>query len=380
MNDFFPFTDFFFEKGDDDIDEVFPTVCTKLLYALCEKGDGGTFDLSGLWKLYSSSKPSGPLNGGMRMIHELDEVKNLSRMHLIREAGGESYSCESHFSFDSSDRREQDRFMQSESEKFSSRFVSLTPYGKEMTEILRNFENDVKGGMSIADAGRKYLGDEIDVFYDEKHRSILRDEMIRLLRLNKKMGVKDIRLACEEFGFYANSADIFEAAERLCAEGIITRGEKFRCAISEKGESFLKYDGFGGRLLQRLRAFLEKYGSEEDGFVNVPVKIGGFSLSKKWKFDDEEAKTLCDFMVRGYLSMSRTPYEAASKAASKAASASAETVSYLEKSFLAYKDSHPDEKISYSAMLLKFMHAGLFGASIDFEKIFWRCEEIEGKL
>ena len=137
----------------------------------------------------------------------------------------------------------------------------------------------------------------------------------------------------------------------------------------------MKYDGFGGRLRRRLRAFLEKYGSGEDGFVDVPVKIGGFSLSKKWKFDDEEAKNLCDFMYRGYLSMSRTPYEAASKTAS----ASAETVSYLEKSFLAYKNSHPDEKISYSAMLLKFMHAGLFGASIDFGKIFWRCEEIEGK-
>lgn len=366
MNSLFPLVDFFFSEGEDkNAGKIFPTTCTKLLYELEKKGEGGVFDLSELWKLYSSSAPTGPLNGGIKMIHELDEVKNLSFMRFIREIDGEKYCAEAYFSLNAKNTDPKNRILDQKSYEFASKFVELTPYGKEMAGGLFEFENDVKNGIRTEEAAMKSIGNGIQIFYDKEHKSILRDEIIRLVRLNKKMNIKEIRLAAFEFGLQMYSLDIFEVAEMLCEEGIFTRAEKFKCAVTDEGKSLLQHDGFGGDLQEKFKSLAEKY-KDADGFLNVPVKIGGFSLQKDYKFEDENAELLSNLMHKGYVTLSRTPYECKS--------GTAEKMSYLEKSLSSYKSSHPDEKMTYAKMLLKFMNAGLYTPDIDFEKLMehWR--------
>ncbi len=379
MANLFPIDEFFFVASDNkNPNDLKRSVCTSLLFALSE---ADTFDLSEIWTLYRSSKPSGIFNGGAEVIANLNKVKRLSEMKLIEEDSGEKYFVESHFSLSKED-KPSERFLENKSRAFASKTVRLTPYGKEMVEILRTVEEDVKRGKTFEQAARRAIGGKIKIFYDESRHSILFDEVERLVRLNKKMTIKEIRLACEEFGFNAESADIFMAAETLCYTGCLKREKEFRCALTNMGDEEAHNESYS-KTANKINRLLEKYFDKEKNLLIVPVELGEFvfDTEKMKRSEESDVNDLYYLIRRGYFTMSRTPYECdvpfapiyykdsfAGKSLRELAK-----YSYMERSLLAYKSEHGSDYFGYAKALLKFINAGLYSRDIDFEKLYKRC-------
>jgi len=138
------FLNYFFNfKSKDEQLQFIPTIPNRFLSKLLSNSQNSTepFCLSDLWQLYSNHAPSGPLNGGIRIIEELTKLEALKTEGLIdfiiSEASKpfQSYACfkdkKGHI------------LMDYKSPEFPSKDVIITEKGKNLSEKLKEAEENL---------------------------------------------------------------------------------------------------------------------------------------------------------------------------------------------------------------------------------------------